>query len=287
MNPAEFAAAAADAKTKLAERVDAQKKELDRGLDPDCVRKVNKGGSNLSYVPGWYVIGELNRIFGFDGWEIETQQLDHKGYKRTGKEGKEGVAVSVVARVLLLVRFADGVVVRRAGVGAGSHVVYSGDWGDAYEKAVKEADTDALKRAARTLGNRFGLSLYDKDNALHKGGEDAHGVDPEPEPEPPEPPKPGELTPRARVDAIITELLELGGKLDKNMPSQITAWLDGQIKDIDRLNTDDMRRLVGTKREPGVLVTYGRELRKTLNERNAPAPKSGYGSGAPDDTYGT
>jgi len=34
--------------------------------------------------------------------------------------------------------------------------------GDVIESAVKEAETDALKRALRSYGNTFGLALYDK-----------------------------------------------------------------------------------------------------------------------------
>ena len=29
-------------------------------------------GRELSYIKGWYVISEANRIFGFDGWRGET-----------------------------------------------------------------------------------------------------------------------------------------------------------------------------------------------------------------------
>jgi hypothetical protein len=35
--------------------------------------------------------------------------------------------------------------------------------GDAHESALKEAETDATKRALTTFGNLFGLALYDKD----------------------------------------------------------------------------------------------------------------------------
>jgi hypothetical protein len=37
--------------------------------------------------------------------------------------------------------------------------------GDAHESALKEAETDATKRALTTFGNLFGLALYDKDRA--------------------------------------------------------------------------------------------------------------------------
>jgi len=42
------------------------------------------------------------------------------------------------------------------------------------ELAVKEAVTDAMKRAFRTFGNAFGNSLYDKKNPLHDGKADTH-----------------------------------------------------------------------------------------------------------------
>ena len=36
------------------------------------------------------------------------------------------------------------------------------DLGQAHESAIKEAETDAMKRALMTFGNPFGLALYDK-----------------------------------------------------------------------------------------------------------------------------
>ena len=36
------------------------------------------------------------------------------------------------------------------------------DLGLAHESALKEAETDAMKRALMTFGNPFGLALYDK-----------------------------------------------------------------------------------------------------------------------------
>ncbi len=46
-----------------------------------------------------------------------------------------------------------------SGFGLASHQPVRGD---AHDKALKTAVSDALKRAARDLGNQFGLSLYDK-----------------------------------------------------------------------------------------------------------------------------
>lgn len=42
-----------------------------------------------------------------------------------------------------------------------AHVVGC-DLGQAHESALKEAETDAMKRALMTFGNPFGLALYDK-----------------------------------------------------------------------------------------------------------------------------
>src|SRR3977135_4118965 len=47
--------------------------------------------------------------------------------------------------------------------------------GDAYERAIKAAETDATKRALATFGNRFGLGLYDKEqNGVTPRKPDSH-----------------------------------------------------------------------------------------------------------------
>lgn len=48
----------------------------------------------------------------------------------------------------------------RGGTGAGHRI--DADLGQAHESAIKEAETDAIKRALMTFGNPFGLALYDK-----------------------------------------------------------------------------------------------------------------------------
>jgi hypothetical protein len=48
----------------------------------------------------------------------------------------------------------------REGTGAGHGIDV--DLGQAHESAIKEAETDAMKRALMTFGNPFGLALYDK-----------------------------------------------------------------------------------------------------------------------------
>ena len=48
----------------------------------------------------------------------------------------------------------------REGSGAGHGI--DADLDQAHESALKEAETDAMKRALLTFGNPFGLALYDK-----------------------------------------------------------------------------------------------------------------------------
>jgi hypothetical protein len=58
---------------------------------------------------------------------------------------------------------AGGQAIVREGTGYGSGI--DADDGAAHESAVKEAETDAMKRGMMTFGNPFGLALYDKTQA--------------------------------------------------------------------------------------------------------------------------
>lgn len=129
------------------------KKELQKKLDPANVKQRNQGGQNLSYIEGWHAIAEANAIFGFDGWTRETIDLIENTQPTKNQKGNFVVSFRAKVRVTAL-----GVV--REGVGFGSGI--SRDIHDAYEGAIKEAETDAMKRALMTFGNRFGLALYDK-----------------------------------------------------------------------------------------------------------------------------
>ncbi len=126
----------------------------------DHVKQRSQAGRTLSYVEGWVAIAEANRIFGFDGWTRETVEIRvvAERERKIGPQGKQrdGWGVSYVAKVRVVCR---GVV--REGVGSGHGIDV--DLGLAHESAIKEAETDAMKRALMTFGNPFGLALYDKD----------------------------------------------------------------------------------------------------------------------------
>jgi len=53
----------------------------------------------------------------------------------------------------------------KEGAAVGTGMAKPDNEADAHESAVKEAETDALKRALRSFGNTFGLALYDKTKA--------------------------------------------------------------------------------------------------------------------------
>lgn len=129
-------------------------------LSSSAVKDRAQGGRKLSYIEGWHAIAEANRIFGFDGWTRETLDLkmvaEHE--RGIGNKGDKGWGVTYTSRVRITV----GDVVRE---GCGSGHGIDRDLGLAHESALKEAETDAMKRALMTFGNPFGLALYDKTQA--------------------------------------------------------------------------------------------------------------------------
>lgn len=129
------------------------------------VKQRDQGRGKVSYIEGWVAIAEANRIFGFDGWQRETVALQcvSQAERRIGREPskpsdppqRDGWGVTYTARVRVIV---GGIVREGSGAGHGIDV----DLGQAHESALKEAETDAMKRALMTFGNPFGLALYDK-----------------------------------------------------------------------------------------------------------------------------
>lgn len=137
---------------------DEQKKQLAAKLHPSAVKSRSQAGRNLSYIEGWHAIAEANRIFGFDGWHRYTTMMECVRPAEVVKndKGYENWRVGYMAQVRVTV----GSVIRE-GTGFGSGI--DKDRGQAVESAIKEAETDAMKRALMTFGNPFGLALYDKD----------------------------------------------------------------------------------------------------------------------------
>lgn len=137
---------------------DEQKAKLAAPLDKSCVKTRKQAGTELSYIEGWWAIAEANRIFGFGNWDREIMS---NTCVVAGE--KDGDAVTYIATVRVTYHGDDGGRVVREGTGSGHGNLKK--LGMAHESAIKEAETDAMKRALMTFGNPFGLALYDKDQA--------------------------------------------------------------------------------------------------------------------------
>jgi len=138
-----------------------QRELLAAPLDRAKVRHREQGRLRVSYLEGWQVIAEANRIFGFDGWDRLTLNAscvaEHE--RPVGRDRKSGWGVTYTARVRIVVIAGERCLIRE-GSGAGHGIDL--DQGLAHESALKEAETDATKRALMSFGNAFGLALYDK-----------------------------------------------------------------------------------------------------------------------------
>lgn len=109
------------------------------------------------YLDGNAVIQELNRIFRPDGWSFEIDEAyDYDVQDRTDNQGQVFKQRMFYARGKLHI-YQDGkhVVTRE---GAGTNTAES-DVPGTMEKAAKGAVTNALKKAALTIGPIFGLNL--------------------------------------------------------------------------------------------------------------------------------
>ncbi len=129
---------------------------LAQPLDAQLVsQRKGRGGRQFPYIEGHTAIDQANRIFGYGGWGYELvgdvslrpiEQTD----QRTG-EVTSTAAYSAVVRVTV------------PGAPSRTDVGFqpvADESPDGHETAFKGAVTDALKRALRSFGDRFGNGLY-------------------------------------------------------------------------------------------------------------------------------
>lgn len=156
--------------------------ELRKPLPAEAVQQRPDG---FSYIDQTYVVPEMNRIFGAGGWSCEvlvaphiiaqyTREVDEwKDRKRTGNKITNHVAVVVcTVRVKVCGQHKDG-------EGACTAEAPIDSYANSLETAFKGAVTDGMKRACILLGERFGISLYDRKNK-QKGGAGARSAKPDP-----------------------------------------------------------------------------------------------------------
>ncbi|MFM7512160.1 MAG: RAD52 family DNA repair protein [Cyanobium sp.] len=117
---------------------------LSAPLDRANVRQREQGRSRVSYLEGWQVIAEANRIFGFDGWQRQTIAVRcvAQAERPIGRDQKPGWGVTNTDRVRVTVSAGGLPPLVREGSGAGHGIDV--DLGQAHESALKEAETDAM-----------------------------------------------------------------------------------------------------------------------------------------------
>ena len=118
---------------------------LELPLDGSLVHTRQVQGRTLSYISAADAIAQANRIFGYDGWGYSVDRLEFL---------EQGVMALVTLKV-------DGVIDRQdVGFQPPSHARGAAATPESMDTDVKGAVSDALKRALRTFGPQFGLSLY-------------------------------------------------------------------------------------------------------------------------------
>lgn len=142
---------------------DKQIEHLNADLDRSLVKTRNQSGVELSYIEGHAAIRAANAIFGFGNWQRNEPDYTLVMSDEYEKNGKTMYRVGYICKVSVTVWNEDHTQsVTTWGTGYGDAVT-SESIGKAHEGAIKEAETDAMKRAKINFGDQFGLALYDKD----------------------------------------------------------------------------------------------------------------------------
>lgn len=114
----------------------------------------------MSHLEAWDVRRQLIRIFGFDGFTVETLSLELVAERETKQGDRSRWTIVYRAQVRLTVKTSDGQPIAMFEDAAAGDAVNQPSIGDAHDLAMKTALSQALKRCAVNLGDQFGLSLY-------------------------------------------------------------------------------------------------------------------------------
>ncbi|MCZ4509901.1 Rad52/Rad22 family DNA repair protein [Streptomyces sp. ActVer] len=140
-----------------------QIKVLFGGLHQSRVGHNQKG---FAHVQQWDVRRFLIRVFGFGGYDTELLSIDcvreipiPSGKDGNGNDKFRWTVVYRVHQRLTVKDITGRPIASFDGVATGDAQNQPG-LGDAHDGAVKEADSQSLKRAAVNLGDAFGLGLY-------------------------------------------------------------------------------------------------------------------------------
>lgn len=132
-----------------------------------ALRQDPKAAKGNVYIPGNFVLAQMNTAFCFDGWSFEIAKVERVHMEKYQKDGKDQFKALFMVEGLLTIRCQDGSTFSRAGIGTDEKT--SSNMKDVVSLATKAALTDAIKNAAITLGSQFGLDTV-------RAGNDASGV---------------------------------------------------------------------------------------------------------------
>lgn len=133
-----------------------QMNELLKPVNPERVKKDGKG---FSHLEAWDIRRTMNQIFGIGNWSADvTEMILVRESEVLTKKGTPAWNVVYRARCVLRIgdMFGDGASYSEWAAGDATNPSY----GDAHDKAIKTAESQAFKRCAMNLGDQFGLSLY-------------------------------------------------------------------------------------------------------------------------------
>ena len=143
-----------------------------------------------SYMAQHEVRAELTRIFGFGNWDAQTERMEflwerqvnpgEPDYPAKPKQGNPPYyRACYMASVRINIRdYWGNDVATFVGYHAEANSVLP-DQGEAHAMAITSAESYAFRRACINLGDRFGLSLYDKGSTSALVKNSLQVVDPE------------------------------------------------------------------------------------------------------------
>jgi len=121
-------------------------------LRKDLSTRPGPGNRQLLYISGEAVTRTLNEAFGYDGWSVETRSQTQIGDTEKDSKGRYHITYMSTVRITIV---ASGVYKEDVGTGD----ALDKDFATASSNAAKGSVTDAMKRAARYLGEKLGNSM--------------------------------------------------------------------------------------------------------------------------------
>lgn len=135
---------------------------LSYDLDPSRIKTRVKGSMEIAFVEGFDIIDTANKIFNYN-WSYAISELTQVS-QETNSNNNVVICFKAIVKLTVYDHLHTKQLIRED-VGFGTGIAKS--LGDAFEGALKEAVTDALKRCFRTFGSQFGNSLYSGKSRSH------------------------------------------------------------------------------------------------------------------------